>query len=214
MRTIFYIDGFNFYYGLRNIKKRDPSWAHFYWIDVVKLCEQFLSPDDILVKVKYFTAPPINVQKRIRQSAFLKVNDLINGEKFEVIRGKYIEKSMNCNLCNGTYTKPEEKRTDVNISVNLMGDTALGKVDKIVLITADSDLVPPIEFIKENYPNIQIKIYFPPSSYSNDLRDAAKNRKIVQMEKNKYRFTNSIIPKIVYSKDGADSAVIPPKWDV
>ena len=54
-----------------------------------------------------------------------------------------------------------------------------------VLITANSDLVRPIEFIKENYPNIQIKIYFPPSSYSNDLRDAAKNRKIVQMEKNK-----------------------------
>ena len=34
-----YIDGFNFYYGLRRTKRIEPQWADYYWIDMVKLCE-------------------------------------------------------------------------------------------------------------------------------------------------------------------------------
>ena len=44
-RVTFYVDGFNFYYGLKRKKQVDRSWQRFYWIDVVKLFEQFLGPD-------------------------------------------------------------------------------------------------------------------------------------------------------------------------
>ena len=37
-RVTFYIDGFNFYYGLRRTKRNEPQWADYYWIDMVKLC--------------------------------------------------------------------------------------------------------------------------------------------------------------------------------
>ena len=36
-RVTFYIDGFNFYYGLRRTKRNEPQWADYYWIDMVKL---------------------------------------------------------------------------------------------------------------------------------------------------------------------------------
>ena len=31
-RVTFYIDGFNFYYGLRRTRKANPRWGKYYWI--------------------------------------------------------------------------------------------------------------------------------------------------------------------------------------
>ena len=39
-RVNIYVDGFNFYYGLKSKK-----WKKYYWIDIVKLFEQFIKPD-------------------------------------------------------------------------------------------------------------------------------------------------------------------------
>ena len=213
IRTTFYFDGFNFYYGLKNKSHQDRVWKNFYWIDFVKLCEQFLGPDQIIEKVKYFSAAPLNAGKQSRQSALFKANKLINGDKFEIIRGKYYKKNIKCNICNQVFQMPEEKRTDVNISVHLMGDCALDKTDHLILITADSDLVPAIEFIKENYPHKKIKIYFPPTNSSADLFNTMK-RKVVYLENNKYRFENSIMNDIVYNSYQSDNAHIPSGWKI
>ena len=48
-RVIAYIDGFNLYYC--SLKKTRNKW-----LDLVKMCESMLQPDDELVAVKYFTA--------------------------------------------------------------------------------------------------------------------------------------------------------------
>ena len=39
-KVIVYIDGFNFYYGL----KKNPRWRRYYWLDVVKFFETFMRP--------------------------------------------------------------------------------------------------------------------------------------------------------------------------
>lgn len=210
-RVSFYFDGFNFYYGLKKKAIEDPSWKKFYWLDFVKFCNQFLGPDQKIEKVYYFTAPPLSIQKQRRQSALLKANKLINNNKFEVVRGKYYKKDITCSICKGVFQKPEEKRTDVNISVYLIGDCALNKTDNLVVISADSDLVPPINFIKSNFPDKKIKVYFPPKNSSRDLFHAS-SRKVVYLEKNKYNFTNSVMDDIVYNTDKSDRATIPPTW--
>lgn len=212
-RTTFYFDGFNFYYGLKNIVSKDPSWKKFYWIDFISLCKQFLGAEQILEKVYYFTAAPLNIKKQSRQSALFKANKLINGSKFEIIRGKYYKKDLTCPNCGIVYQKPEEKRTDVNISTYIIGDCALNKTDNLVVITADSDLVPPIQFIKENFTDKRIKVYFPPLNSSYDLRNIS-GRKIVYMENNKRKFTNSIMNDIVYDSDKTNSATIPAEWKI
>lgn len=48
-RVIVYIDGFNFYFGL----KSNAKWKKYYWLDIVKLFEMFMRPDQELVAVKY-----------------------------------------------------------------------------------------------------------------------------------------------------------------
>lgn len=50
-RTICYIDGFNLYYGIREIGRRDC-----YWLDVRAMARQLLAKEQVLSGTKYFTA--------------------------------------------------------------------------------------------------------------------------------------------------------------
>lgn len=210
-RVSFYIDGFNFYNGLKAKSTVDRYWKKFYWINFVEFCKQFLGPDQILEQVKYFTAPPLNVQKQKRQGKLFKANRLLNPTKLEFIIGKYYKINIDCPNCNSTFQKPEEKRTDVNISVHLIGDCALNKSDSLILISADSDLVPAVSFIKDNFPYKKIKIYFPPERSSADLF-YTMSRKVVYLANNKGKFERSVMPNTVQA--GGQSVTIPAQWKI
>lgn len=211
-RYIFYIDGFNFYYGLHRSKKFESKWQRAYWIDMVKLCKQFIGPEDIIEKVIYFTASPLNPAKSRRQSAFLNANRAINGDKFEIVRGKYLEKQFTCPYCNANISRPEEKRTDVNIAVRLIGDAALNRADVYALVSADSDLVTPLIYIKDNFPGAQIKAYFPPSNYCHDISDTMAHfrAKPILMKKSFYFFDRAHMPDDVTVGDETYSC--PDSW--
>lgn len=211
-RVTFYVDGFNFYYGLRRARKGCPRWGKYYWIDMVKLCESFLSEDQKLERVVYFTASPLREDKSSRQSAFLNANKLLNGERFEIVRGKYFTKNIPCPFCKSSIPRPEEKRTDVNISVRMMADCVLDNTDTLVLISADSDLVPPLEFIQLHYKQKKLKVYFPPSDFCRDLTDNLKRHggKPSLLEKNEKRFANAVMPDEV--QKGVLKYTIPDKW--
>ena len=211
-RVNFYVDGFNFYYGLRRLRNADRDWQKFYWLDFVKLFEHFMGENQMLQKVYYFTAPPLSLAKSNRQTFLFEANMLINGSRFEVVKGQFYEKTLTCPICHNIYTKPEEKRTDVNISVQMMGDCALDSVDTLVLVCADSDLVPPLQFIKQHYPQKKIRVYFPPDNFSGALRDFMKTckGKAIRLEKNKIKFLNSIMPDVI-THNGI-TQTIPPKW--
>ena len=165
-RVTFYVDGFNFYYGIRTAKQIDRKQYKSYWINLVQFFSLFLGEDQTIEKVIYFTASPLNKEKSRHQSAFLNANKLINGDKFEVVRGKYISKEIKCPNCKYTIIRPEEKKTDVNISIRMMADCIKDTTDVIVLVSGDSDLLPPIEFIQHNFPGKKIKAFFPPSIFS------------------------------------------------
>ena len=213
-RVIFYIDGFNFYYGLKRSKKANDQWAKCYWLDMVKLCESFLGENQELVKVIYFTASPLNPEKNSRQSAFLNANKLLNGDRFEIVRGKYLEKHIRCPYCKGDISRPEEKKTDVNISIRMIEDCLTNTTDTVALVSADSDLVPPLELIQKLYPNISIKVYFPPSNYSNDLKDNLIHHRSrpVEMKKNQPRFLKAVMPNQVNCN--GKQYTIPEKWRI
>ena len=211
-RVTFYIDGFNFYYGLKRTKTIDPDWKSFYWIDFVKLFSQFLGKNQILEKVIYFTASPLDTQKSSRQSALLNANRSLNPDKFEIVRGKYINKPIECPNCKFTISRPEEKKTDVNLSVRMIGDCVMDKTDVIVLVSADSDLIPPIEFIQKNYPAKKIRVYFPPSNYSNGIKDNLIHHRSnpVLLKFNKQKFSSSIMDDTVTA--GNKVYTIPTNW--
>lgn len=207
-RVIFYFDGFNFYNGLKDKCKHSPEWKKYYWLDFVKFCQQFIPNDQKIEAVKYFTAPPMNPGKRGRQAALLSANKILNPGVFKVLNGKYYTKNVSCKICQGTFQQPEEKRTDVNISVEMLMDCFNNAVDKIVLVTADSDLIPSIQAIKRQFSDKQIKIYFPPLRTSAELLNLC--RPVVYLENNKNKFDNAVMEEIVTV--GANTYTIPSEW--
>lgn len=74
MRTNFYVDGFNLYYGcLRNTPYR--------WLNLVALCRRSFPTTNTLRRVRYFTArvgrSPSDPQQHIRQQTYLRALALL-----------------------------------------------------------------------------------------------------------------------------------------
>ena len=207
-RVTFYIDGFNFYFGLKKVKET-LSWPNYYWLDVARFCKSFLDDTQELAKAIYFTAAPVGEEKSSRQSAFLNANKILNPDLFEIVRGKYIEKEIRCRLCNQVFLRPEEKKTDVNISVRMIKDCIQDKTDKLILVSADSDLIPPLEAIRELFPKKRLKVYFPPAHFSRDIKNCIWRwkEKPVLLEKNERRFKDALMSDLVCEKYS-----IPEKW--
>lgn len=211
-RVTFYIDGFNFYFGLKSTMKLIPGWSRYYWIDIVKLCESFLGNDQTLVKVIYFTASPLDKDKNSRQSAFLNANKAINGERFEIVRGRYLNKTILCPFCNSSISRPEEKKTDVNICLRMIEDCITDTTDVISLVSADSDLLPSIQMINKFYQDKKVKVYFSPSRFSREINDYQMQHKSkpIMMIFNEPRFHKAIMPFNV--SNGTKTYIIPEEW--
>ncbi len=65
--------------------------------------------------------------------------------------------------------------------------------DISVLVSADSDLIPPIDFIHEYKPSHKIFVYFPPARFSYDLKQKSTN--IVYLQNHEYKFQFSQFPE-------------------
>ena len=211
-RVIFYIDGFNFYYGLKNAGSK---WKKFYWIDIVKFCKSFLKEDEELECVKYFTARPLNnVGKRERQNILMKVNKMLHGDQFKIYYGKYTQKTITClATCKEEFELFEEKQTDVNIAITMIEDYITKKCDKTILISADSDLLPPLRSIERLeqslYKDHKVEVFFPPVSFSRDIMNSDFNVK--HLKKYKSTFNRTLLPFTVKLPEGVE-VKIPSKW--
>ena len=211
-RVNFYIDGFNFFHGLRRMRSKDSNWQKFYWIDIVKLFSQFVGRNQVLQKVYYFSAPDHDPVRQLRQLVLFKANELINGIRFEVVNGIFYRKTITCKVCFNRFLTYEEKLTDVNISINMLDDCFLNDVDTLVLVSADSDLLSTLKRINERFPHKKLRVYFPPGNTSSALRSymSASNQKVIFLEKSKRLFNNAVMPDTI-TKDGI-SFTIPIKW--
>jgi len=202
-RVIVYIDGFNFYYGLKN----DPKWKRFYWLDIVSLFEKFMKPNQELIAVKYFSARPTDDDKNSRQYAFFQANK--ENPKFNLILGKYLCKDITCFRCGNIIHTFEEKETDVRIATQIVADAYEKNCDIAIIVSADSDMIPAVELAKAA--GQKVFIYFPPNHYSSNLA-AMANGKPVQMVRYRTWFKQSMLPEVVHLKADNYDLKIPDKW--
>ena len=184
-RVIAYIDGFNLYYGVR-----EGFAGQYKWLDLLRLSELFATRSQHVEKVKYFTADILSDNQKVaRQRIYLSALRNHCGNRLEIIKGRYLKKAIHCNThkyacqqshfspcqnyhhhdCDGTLSIPEEKMTDVNIATSMLVDCFQDCFDTAFLISADSDLVPPIEAINRLHPEKRIVILFPPDRRSHEL---------------------------------------------
>lgn len=176
-RYCFYIDGFNVYYALNG----DPSLKNFpyrkyKWLNYRKLAESVIGKNDLITGVFYFTAlvrwKTPDVVYRHKQ--YIKV---LRSVGVETIQGRFMNKEIKCHNCNKCFLTHEEKRTDVNIALKLLGDAFDDLYDKALIISADSDLLPVIQTVHKYFPGKEIGVMFPINRTSFDLRQNADFRR-------------------------------------
>ena len=169
-RVISYIDGFNLYFGLR-----DKAWRKYYWLDLVKLSQELLKPDQELHGVHCFTTRirdnRSNRPDMRRQNTYLEALATLPGITLHY--GHYLEKPRQCRRCGNTWMDYEEKMTDVNIAVQLLADAFDDRYDTALLISADSDLTTPVRQVRARFPRKRIVIAQPPGRQSIELTKAA-----------------------------------------
>jgi len=61
--------------------------------------------------------------------------------------------------------------SDVNIASELLRDAFLNRFDTALIVSADADLQPPINIIKEEFPQKKVVSAFPPDRDSYHLRN-------------------------------------------
>jgi len=191
-RVIAYIDGFNLYFGLREM-----GWRRYYWLDVHALAASLIPADTDLVATKYFTtriaSPP---DKHKRQSDYLEA--LLTATPCEIIYGKYQIKTHFCQSCGFEERIPNEKMTDVNIAVEMMEDAFQDNFDVALLISGDSDLTPPVSAIRRRFPEKRVVVACPPRRKSAELSAAASS--VCDVVRTKLR--DSQMPDEVQKQDG------------
>ncbi len=200
-RVIVYVDGFNFYYGLRASER----WRRYYWLDIVKLFELFMRPNQELVCVKYFSARPHDTEKSKRQNAFFQANN--KNPKFQLILGRYLKKEIKCFQCGNIIHTYEEKESDVRLATQIVADAYQGNCDIAIVVSADSDMIPAIELAVQA--GKEVFIYFPPNQKSSNLVSLIKNKPVFLAHFEK-RFRQSLLPEVVHLS--SIDLEIPTKW--
>ncbi len=169
-RVAVYVDGFNLYYGLRS-----KRWRRYYWLDLRRLSEQFLRTGQRLVLVRYFTAgifaEPHDPDKPLRQNTYLEALETL--PDLHIHKGYFVAKQQHCAACGTIWQIYEEKTTDVNIAVELLGDAQDDVFDTAIVVSGDGDLAGPIREVRRRYPQKRIVVAFPPGRHSAGLRNAA-----------------------------------------
>jgi uncharacterized LabA/DUF88 family protein len=205
VKTIVYIDSFNLYYG----RLKDTP---FKWLDVSKLCS-FLFPHDEIIKIKYFTAQVKNrptdkdLDRPNRQQIYFRALKTISC--LEIIEGIFLTHKVSMKLASGNgyveVIKSEEKGTDVNIATHLIHDAHNNLFNKAVVITNDSDLVLPIQIVKEELTK-HITVISPYERNSIQLKAVATDvRKIRNGVLKVSQFDEKLI-------DNVGDFYIPEKW--
>jgi uncharacterized LabA/DUF88 family protein len=201
-RVIVYVDGFNFYYGLKS-----RGWKKYYWLDLVAFFERLLKPYQELVELNYFSARSTEPGKNERQNKFFVANKT-NG-KFILHLGKYLKKEIKCKYCNNIIHTFEEKETDVRIATKILSDVFNKRCDVSIICSADSDLIPPIEMIKEINHFHKVFVYFPPDRFSSNLHSIANGTK--NLAGAKIIFEQCVFPEKIHCENGY-SIEKPDKW--
>jgi uncharacterized LabA/DUF88 family protein len=212
-RLVGYIDGFSLYYGLR-----EEGWKRFYWLNLWALVDNLHAEGTELIKVKYFTsgvsATSHDPDKPKRQQAYLKA--LGSLPNLQIIYGRYELRPQECPYCRSAQTcsqcglpqeKHIEKKTDVNIAVELVTDAVYRNFDVAILISGDSDLTPALMRARQFAKGSIFMVAYPPNRISNELGRAANYSFMIGRAK----FNKSLFPDTVQTGAG-QSVTRPQEW--
>lgn len=154
MKTVVYVDAFNLYYGAL-------KGTRYKWLDLGALCRVMLRQDNVITGIKYFTARvqsrPDDLNRPTRQAVYLRALKTI--PNLQIIFGHYLSHVVWMPLAAPSpgqkpfveVIKTEEKGSDVNLASHLLVDAVDQVYDCAVVISGDSDLRTPVQFVQNRF---------------------------------------------------------------
>ena len=184
MKTSFYVDGFNFYYGVFRRSKQTAAPADK-WLDWRSLATTQVAPGDIVHKIHYFTATiertDHDPEQGLRQETYFRALRRVPGVQFHYglfkrrpVYGElvYPRPSM-LNLEKGRVVKVlryEEKGSDVNLATRLVEDSFTGGIEHAIVVSNDTDLISPIASARKR---IRVSVISPHARLAQELAEVA-----------------------------------------
>lgn len=113
-------------------------------------------PHDSIQQIKYFTAlvnpRPKDPNQLTRQQIYLRALETI--PRLEIVYGHFLTHEISMPLAPpktgyAKVIKTEEKGSDVNLALHLLTDGFRNQYDIAVIVSNDSDLLLPIQFVKK-----------------------------------------------------------------
>jgi uncharacterized LabA/DUF88 family protein len=200
-RVIAYIDGYNLYFGLK-----EGGYSRYKWLNVQELVSNLLNANQTLITVNYFTTIVTNDSAvRLRQKAYISALQTL--DKTELFYGKFQKEKNNCRVCGNNYMGDSEKMTDVAISTELMKDYYTDKFDMAMIISGDTDLLPPIKFINGEPNGKRVFVAFPPNRQNDEVKEYSKGSMII----GRANLAKSQFPSLILDKYGAEIKM-PNEW--
>jgi hypothetical protein len=148
--TRVYIDGFNLYHGIIQSNR-------LHWLDLQRFSER-LNRGQPVDRIIYCTASvsstPTDPNKSQRQDAYHRAIG-VACPRVEIVRGNFttnkklrpIAGCVNGPPCAVKVSVREEKGSDVNLAARLLHDAHMGRFDRAIVVSGDSDLVEPIRLV-------------------------------------------------------------------
>lgn len=164
----FLVDGFNLYHSLREIERL--AKVPVKWLDLRALCESYLQAvrNGIgerveIAGIHYFSALAHHLS-RMDPGIVERHRDYVaalENRGVSVALSQFKLKDIPCPHCRRTFTRAEEKETDVALGVKLIEVLARNECDTAVLVTGDTDLIPAIRAARRLFPHRKIGVGFP-----------------------------------------------------
>ncbi|MDR6966780.1 uncharacterized LabA/DUF88 family protein [Flavobacterium arsenatis] len=190
-RVVVYIDGFNLYFGML-----DAGFENCKWLNLHLLIENLLQSNQELIEIKYFTSSVSNnPEKQKRQITYIEALEAVG---VKIFYGNYQSDSIECRRCKNIWATFNEKMTDVNIATQILVDAYQDKYDMAMLISGDSDLVPPMKAVHEIFKNKRVFVAFPPKRHNQSVAIIAKGSLTIGRKK----LVDSQFEEEVIKKDG------------
>ena len=86
--------------------------------------------------------------------------------KFKLHLGRYKKKKMKCQNCGFKNKTYEEKESDVRVATGMLVDVFTKRCDITIVVSADSDMIPSVEIIKNFAPDHPVHAFIPPNQKS------------------------------------------------
>ncbi len=212
MRTAFFIDGYNLFYGLL-------AGTDYKWLDLTALLTHITkiqNPASETLLVNYFTSPvlpslaTLGIQSKEAQDTYIRA---LKAKAVTVTLGKhrlehgtaprYIDKHTPASRQDKVdIWDLEEKQTDVSIAIGMyrllsqqQNFQANERIAQIVLVSADTDMTPALKAIREDFPEITVGIILPhregidrgvPGSLDNYAHWVRKTVKIAELQAHQF----------------------------